>query len=213
MMQTLYGILISPTGDAVAIDDEEHELIARLLTIQRSTDPRGDAFNQAIYNLLWSFQNKTDLVTSKEVAQSFVINFLQNRESDGYQDTEGLLAGFHSENWFTLNHDQLVALKNTYKVLSIGGWFADWLDDQVATIATGTMPEDRSPSPLKIAGTLNVALANWQEKVESTKRFAELRPDLLFPAPPAEPEAAAEPSTTSKAPKAQRARKGRGKAA
>jgi hypothetical protein len=44
-------------------------------------------------------------------------------------------------------------------------------------------------SPLKIAGALVLDINEGQDKVDTAKRFAELRPDLLFPAPPAEPEA------------------------
>jgi len=203
------GLLVSPMGNAEALANDEHaqlELIRQILNEDTGLSAAFDWFLHLAANP--EERAMKDVAVLKRLADHYF--------ADNADDSDGMLLERHTEpgEGDLLSESELKILQNTLITLRLGGWFPGWLACQVGTIADAKVDlhDDQYPSPLKIAGTLGLAIAEWQDKVETAKRFAEMRPDL-FPTPPAEPEAVPEPVATSTKPKRQRPRQAKRRAA
>ena len=148
----------------------------------------------------------------REVIRAQISKFLYNDESRPLadEDASGILGGqLRNHPLQMLADDELETLGFTLTAIRRVGWFKAWLDLQVHAIATNHLPGDCQPSPLQIAGSLTLAITEWEDQLNAAKRFAELRPDLVLPTPPAAPE----PVATKTPAKPRGARKARRKAA
>ena len=215
------GMLISPTGSPVEpLGDYEYTELATCLRILEGTSEskRDVAFIQALRHFLCLYRDSSKTLaeippdSTKGVLAGIISWWLADHESSvDYWDEDfyGILyrGGGGIGTLETLKEDEQNILADTLVAIRECGWFKSWLWSQVAVIAKGKMPDDRHPSPHKVAGSLVLEIAEWQDREDSAKAFAEMRPDLLFPAPPAEPEAAPEPSPASKPRRAPATRK------
>ena len=93
-----------------------------------------------------------------------------------------------------LSKSEFRTLQHAVQVMRSGGWFSGWLQVQLMLITAGKSPAERFPSPQKIMGSLAQELEEYETFSRIAHDFAEQRPDLLFPAPPAEAKAAASPA-------------------
>lgn len=206
--------LVDPEGQTPeTLSSEEFTDVKRLLDISRNDAQR--ALESAIGWLLYLSPGKeAAAMDAEKVFGSMVHHFL----SDVFDDSGGVLANRLGKDIEILSDREIEILQWTLATIRKGGWFPSWLATQCATIADGTSrPEDRFPSPLKIAASLVDAINEHEAQMEAAREMVRMRPDLLFPAqpatpePPAAPEPPAEP--TAAPAKAQRARKPRKRAA
>ena len=204
------GLLVSPMGHAEALDKDEHAQLELVRQILNEDTGLSAAFKFLLHLAAKPEQRRMD---DAEVLKWIVHHYMSDNTDEG----SGLLIQRFSTvgEGDVLSGLELEVLSHTLITIRLGGWLPEWLACQVKTVAEAenSVPDDQYPSPLKIAGTLGLDIAEWQDKVETAKRFAEMRPDLLFPAPLAEPEAIQEPAATSTKPKPRRARNARRKAA
>jgi hypothetical protein len=105
--------------------------------------------------------------------------------------------------------DEYVDLENMLVVIRNGGWFGRWIATVVSSAARSDHPTEKYPTPLQVMQMLTLDNGEFRDSLTAAKEFAEQCPDLLFPAPPAEPKAVSEPVATSTKPKPRSARKGR----
>jgi len=204
------AFLVDPNGHAPqAIDEDDFKRIRQYLDLRHSAN---DEMCEAVHWLLHisTTEKGTD---DHEIFKYMVWHYLSDSERDYY--AEGVLSGrMKDAHPHVLSDRELEILEWTLKAVRTGGWFADWLERQVQTIATGSHPDDLHPAPLKIAASLVNCIQEFEEQMEAARKMVRLRPDLLFPAPPATPEPAAvsEPPAQPAA-KAAKARKPRKRAA
>lgn len=213
------GILVDPMGSAEPIDANEYAQLKTCLEMLRADDHDAD-FRHALWFMFHVFKTEQLRPTTKdELVATQMWRLVSDEGGDEFDAILGPILGRDDRmtGIIRVSKSENETLQNTLTAIRIGGWFAEWLDRQVYHIATNDTPDDRHPSPLKIAGTLTAAIMEWQDEMGAAKKFAELRPDLLFPAPPAEPEAAvqdAAPVAGSTAPaKRRNARNSKRKAA
>jgi hypothetical protein len=118
----------------------------------------------------------------------------------------------------SLSAGELEILEHTLAAIRSDNWFGDWVALQVDAIANANHPEDRYPSPLKIAASLVDCIREHEEKMEAAREMVRMHPNLLSPPVPTQPATpepspaveTAQPATTQPA-KAHGARKARKK--
>jgi hypothetical protein len=210
------GILVHPMGSPVEqLTHDEHETLSACLGIFRegNTSASCDALS-AIVEIAAKLGSYPD--PKEDVLKAQIADFLYNRENEGEENHRGVLAGkFKDRRLVVLDEGELAILDDTVTAIRQGGWFKPWLEMQVTSIAKASHPEDRFPSPQRIAGSLVIAITEWNDEADTMKRLATERPDLIAKAlvdghirlPPAAPAAGPEPIATSTKPKPRRARR------
>jgi hypothetical protein len=210
--ETGTAFLVDPMGHAPkTLSEREYETIRRYLNM-----PNGAAC-QAVEWLLRVAETEPKM-NDKEVLDRSLTRYGNERPGE----CTGLLARIFGESAIEdLTTRETETLQETLIAIRAGGWFAEWLALQVKIIATGNMPDDCYPAPLKIAASLGACVEEYEETMEAAREVVRMRPDLLqshmpiYPIREATPEPHAAPETTtrpaSKPTNAQRTRKARNK--
>jgi hypothetical protein len=87
-------------------------------------------------------------------------------------EVDGVLAGHHrkhSVHWIT--EEERKTLEQTLTAIRSDFWFANWIRLQVDAMARADHPEDRYPSPLKIAASLVDCIGAYEEKMEAAREI------------------------------------------
>ena len=207
------GLLVSPIGHAEALAKDEHAQLELVRQILNEDTGLSAAFKFLLHLAAKPEQRRMD---DAEVLKWIVHHYMTDNTDDG----AGLLISRFTipGEGDSLSEFELEVLSHTLITVRNGGWLPGWLASQVGTIANAKvdLPEDQYPSPLKIAGTLTLAIAEWQDELDAAKRTAARRPDLLFPVMRCEgddPNDPLEVPPPDPSPKPQRARKAGRKAA
>jgi hypothetical protein len=191
--ETGTAFLVDPMGhEPDALDQREFELVRRLVDVLRADDqePLQDAIE-------WLLRRSVPVMDDQAVLEQTAWHYANER------GTIGVLARvFHGpppagiKDIEDLSEDETATLQEMLIVLRTDSWFPEWLTLQVKTIATGTLPDERYPTPLTIAASLVDCIREHEERWQSARDMVRMRPDLLFPVPverQATPEPPAEP--------------------
>jgi len=213
------GALIDPIGQRPEVlTEDEYE---RLMECLRAFRARGE-LSEVLRNLFILQDESGDTKrNSTEVIDWLASQYLEEHRDD---DQIGILLQCFSDRdassddssetaMWHLSKSEFRTLKHAVQVMRAGGWFSGWLPAQLSLINSGKTPAQRFPSPQMVMGSLSQELEEYEVFSQIAHNFAEQRPDLLFPAPPAEPEAFAEQKVTSSRAPRQRGRKAKRKAA
>jgi hypothetical protein len=189
------GLLVSPMGHAEQLSPADHanlELFRQILNEETGLSAALTWF------LHLARKPEYRAMNDAAVVKYTVAHYMMHNADDG----AGLLITRNTDlgEGDVLSAWELEVLSHTLITLRFGGWFPGWLARQVGTIADAkdSSPDDRYPSPLKIAGTLGLDIVEWQDTLAAAKEFVAQRPDLLFPATP--PQAGAEPALNASNP-------------
>ena len=211
------GALVDPCGhEADGLTKCEYDELKTALAILRRRDG-SDMTYSILYHLLL-VEGCPREVEERDGLRGFLEWIDAHEGSDGIlvdnRTQSKLNAG---ESWvkeaIRLYGNEFKDLENMLAVLRNGGWFATWIARILETPAQSEDLTERYPTPLQVMQTLTLDNGEFQDSLQAAKEIAKQRPDLLFPAPPAEPEVVADPATTAKRAKAPHARKARKKAA
>jgi hypothetical protein len=169
------GALIDPNGTSPeALTKSEYEDLRTHLLIMRSEEH--DALREFMQSstMIFGFESKAP---KEKILWWLVRNYME----ENCDEAVALLIPRkgHGEDIATIEDDELEPMQWTLATLRAGGWFAEWLKLQVATIADAKMAVHRYPSPLTIMGTLTEALAQFQEQTETAREIMTQRPDLF----------------------------------
>jgi hypothetical protein len=197
MPETGTAFLVDPMGHAPqALDKDEFDQVRRLVDVLRADDQ--EPLREAIEWLLRR-SGDTPGMDDQGVLEQIVWHYANDRP----QETIGVLARvFHGpppagiKDIEDLSEAETATLQEMLIVLRTDSWFPEWLKLQVKTIATGTLPDERYPTPLTIAASLVDCIREHEEQMEAARDLVRMRPDLLFPVhvePQATPEPPAEP--------------------
>ena len=190
------GMLVNPNGTAETLSAEEHADIATVLQMLRGE--KGDHFSEALDYLLFSLKDSNSKTLPRILATMVAQDLQDCMHHDLGPDAAIYAATWHTEPTY-LTDEEFRIVGDTVKAIRRGGWFPDWLANQVTAIADGITAADRCPSPMQIAGTLTGAVEEWETKTDAVREALKQRPDL-FPAPATEPKAVPEAPDASKAP-------------
>ena len=96
--------------------------------------------------------------------------------------TEGVLASVRGTGEIQdLTAEETKILQDTLMTIRAGGWFREWLQRRVGTIANGEgIPAHRHPTPLEIAASLFNDVEEHKANMEVARIFAQMRPDLVL---------------------------------
>jgi hypothetical protein len=189
--ETGTAFLVDPMGHAPqSLNESEFKELRRLLTILRDEDEK--PLGRAIWWLL-SGPGKPKM-DDRAIFGLMVSHFItENNDND-----VGLLAKQFGATE-SLSDREMEVLQWTLAAYRLGGWFAEWLRIQLCSIAcNSTDPKYHHPTPLQIASTLTEFIKEHEDRLNVAREFAQMRPDLLFPAP-AEPPATPEPPAVTEA--------------
>ena len=163
--------------------DKSLESAREIMDWTISSVKRGLSSDALLLSILWHYVNydAQDRISTAEV--------------------DGVLAGHQAKDpvhWIT--EDERKTLEQTLTAIRADFWFADWLALQVDAMATANHPEDRYPSPLKIAASLVLCIGEYEEKMEAAREMVRMHPNLLAPGPqPTTSELPPAPATTTAA--------------
>ena len=207
------GLLVSPMGNAEPLTKDEHAQLELIRQILNEDTGLSAAFEWLLHLAAKPEERRmNDAGVLKRIADHYF--------GDNADESDGMLLKRFTEPGIAdlLSEWEAEVLSHTLITLRLGGWFPGWLACQVGTIADAKVDlhDDQYPSPLKIAGTLGLAIAEWQGELDAAKRVAARRPDLLFPVMHCEgddPKMVLETPPPEPTPKRHSARKARRKAA
>ena len=218
------GALVDPRGlESVALNSEEYGQLKTALAIVRRRDYGDMSFS--VLNHLLIVEGFAGHPDGRPIEEwDGLAGFLE--WIDQHAGSDGILVdarsttmrreiddGSFGKEILRLEGHEFAQLRHALLAIRAGGWFAEWLKVVTSIVAGAKSPIDKYPTPLQVMQMLTVDAAEFEKEMDAAKDFALHRPDLLFPTPPAKPEAVPEPSTTSTKPKRQRARRARRKAA
>lgn len=196
---TIGGILCDPRGEAISIDRDEHRKLATHLEILR--EPDHSEHSSILYAVItnheqrkiWREHNTLDLDSPWSMLPNVVRALFEDEllEPGGYnKGYDSVLVTADGKIDERLSADEALVLSNMLKVLRAGGWFGEWLSQQVAAATRSNEPDICHPSPLFIASTLVYPIEEFQNEVEETRKVIARRPDLFHDAiAPREPAA------------------------
>jgi hypothetical protein len=178
------GVLLDHTGNAEAINETEHRALKSHLSILRSLDyqEHQTVLGATImdFEIIEKLKVAEHPYKPKPLLSAVVMGYVNDYMfKDG---SRGALVSAHGEPDEELTESEIADLWDTLKTLRAGGWFAEWLEMQVRTIANGNLPDDKHPSPLKIVGTLVDAVDQFEKEIETARAMVTRRPDILIPA-------------------------------
>jgi hypothetical protein len=197
--ETGTAFLVDPMGHAPkSLTETEYHKLSFLLEICRN-----EHMQVAAETLDWMLTsiNKYHATSPDEILLQVIWEFVNNHVHDrcGGYDVDGVLTGHHQSipvHWITKPERETLA--NTLAAIRLESWFGEWLALQVGTIANGEgFPGDRHPTPLQIAASLVDCIREHEDTMETARKFAQMRPDLVLGAtleplatqePPAAPE-------------------------
>jgi hypothetical protein len=214
MPETGTAFLVDPMGHApVALDEDDYKNIRQYLHVKHSAnDKTAEAIDWLLHLSIEHDGNKHNSMDDHEILTWMVRHYMS--DSERHAD-RGVLAGRMKDSRpHVLSDRELTILEHTLTAIRSDNWFGDWLALQVDAIATASHPEDRYPSPLKIAATLVDCIGEYEAKMEAAREMVRMHPNLLSPpaALPVTPESPAASETNPTRPatkpaKAQRTRK------
>jgi len=203
------AFLVDPMGSAPEkLSHAEYQVIRSMLDITRDKNLRTTA---EVMN--WMISSASRQLGTDALLLSIIWHYVNYEAQDRCPqgEVDGVLAGHHqkhSVHWIT--EEERKTLEQTLAAIRCDFWFAEWLSLQVDSIASANHPDDRFPSPLKIAATLTDCIVEYEEKMETAREMVRMHPNLLSPAA-SEPPRAVEPNhpqpATKQPAKPQRARK------
>jgi hypothetical protein len=211
------GALINEIGhNPEVLTETEHERLTECLRAIRAHGKLSEVMRS-----LFVLQTD-DGDTKRQPAQ--IIDWLASQyleESRDADDEIGILircfdGNRHSSDdtaMWHVNEREFRVLRNVLHVMHADGWFPGWLQLQLTLMTDGKTPAERFPSPQAVMGLLAREIEEYDVQSRIAHTFAEQRPDLLFPAPPLEPEAASESEVAPGPEKRNRTRKRGRKAA
>jgi len=192
------------------LSEHEYQTIKDVLQIARYADSAREIVG-------WTIDSAKRGLTSDELLLSILWHYANENGADG-----ALLGHHQSDKVHWISKQERETLEQTLTAIRAGDWFGEWLVLQVGIIATGSLPDDCYPTPLKVAASLGACIEEHEERMKAALEVVRKRPDLIqaempiypireaTPEPPAAPEPA-QPSATSPA-TPQRTRKTRKKA-
>jgi hypothetical protein len=189
--ETGAAFLVDPMGHAPqALDKDEFEQVRRFVEVLR--DDKQEQLQDAID---WLLRRSVDVPVMDDQA-------VLDHTAWHYANERGIVGVlarvFHGpppagiKDIEDLSEDETATLQAMLLVLRTDSWLPEWLTLQVKTIATGTLPDERYPTPLTIAASLVDCIREHEERWQSARDMVRMRPDLLFPVP-VEPQATPEP--------------------
>jgi hypothetical protein len=177
------GALVDPRGfESTALTEGEYDQLKTALAIVRRCD---DDASFMVLNHLLIVESFAENPARRAVTQwDAIAGFLEWIDQTGGSD--GILVDSRStadkgKDILRLHGDEAEVLGQTLETLRREGWLEGWLRVLVGTIADGKEPAEQHPTPLQVMQMLTLAAGEFQEELDSAKRFAARRPDLLFP--------------------------------
>jgi len=179
------AFLVDPMGQAPeVIDVAVHKILLQYLNLPENSPAR-----DAIEWLLWQASQAPGM-DDKEVLSQSLWHYTNTFD---HSLAAGVLASVRAGEISDLTEEETKVLQDTLMAIRVGGWFPQWFALQVGAIANGEgIPGDRHPTPLQIAATLTDCVQEHEERMETARQFAQMRPDLILGAT-LEPVATQEP--------------------
>src|ERR1700681_2804589 len=170
--ETGTAFLVDPMGTATrALDKDDFKKVQQYLHVKHSAnDETAEAIDWLLHLSIEHDANKHNGMDDHRIFNSMVGHYLlSDRERD---ESHGVLAGrFNDAEPRVLSESELEILENTLTAIRTKSWFADWFALQVEAIANAIHPDDRYPSPLKIASTLVLCVQEHEERMEAAREM------------------------------------------
>lgn len=181
------GALVNSPGRTIRLEDAEQCALRAHLKILRSKNAA--TLRAVIYSAISNFRRNEANDWREEFGwKQALASVIREFATDGFLDdgaSDGAIVDILGNRVEELLEHEMKVLQDTLVAIRAGGWFADWLELQVASIASSDEPDVCYPAPLKIMETLTEAIDEFETQAEATREMIRMRPDLFAPKPKA----------------------------